>query len=147
MARVGVYDQIKAAFQDLVAPAIHELRGEIRVLDERVTALDQSLGQRIISLDEKLGERIISLDEKLGQRIASFDEKFGQRITGLDEKFDHKITMVDVKLDSSRVEMTSMKNELISEIRRLDARMDGVDRELHAAIDIQIGRASCRERV
>ena len=27
MARMGVYDQIKSAFQDLIAPELHELRG------------------------------------------------------------------------------------------------------------------------
>jgi hypothetical protein len=33
--------------------------------------------------------------------------------------------------------MVSMKGELIAEIRRLDVRIDGVDRELQTAIDIR----------
>jgi hypothetical protein len=33
--------------------------------------------------------------------------------------------------------MGHMKGELIAEIRRLDARVDGVDRELRTAIDIR----------
>lgn len=37
MPRMGVYDQIKTAFQDLVAPAIRELRGDIRLLDQKTT--------------------------------------------------------------------------------------------------------------
>lgn len=34
------------AFQDLVAPAIHELRGEIRLLDQKITALDGKIDYR-----------------------------------------------------------------------------------------------------
>ena len=36
MVRMGVYDQIKKAFQDIVAPEIHELRGEIWRLDQKI---------------------------------------------------------------------------------------------------------------
>jgi hypothetical protein len=65
MPAMGVHDQIKKAFQDLIAPELHARRGEIR---------------------------------------------------SLDQKIDHKI-------DGLRVEMSSMKSELLAEIRRLDARM------------------------
>jgi hypothetical protein len=122
IACVGVYDQIKTAFQDLVAPAIHELRGDIRVLDERITALDGKLEQKFATLDAK---------------IAALDTKFTERIEGLDAKLDHKITMVEIKLDSFRAESVSMKNELVSEIRRVDTRIDGVERELRLALDIR----------
>ena len=39
-----------------------------------------------------------------------------------------------------------MKNELISEIRRVDARIDGVDRELSTAIDIRERLAALEAR-
>jgi hypothetical protein len=113
MARVGIYDQIKTAFQDLVAPAIHELRGDLRVLDGRLTALDA---------------------------------KFTEKIDAIDTKFDHKISMVEVKLDSLRAEAMSMKNELISEIRRVDTRIDGVERELRLALDIRERLAALEAR-
>ena len=159
MARVAIYDQIKTAFQDLVAPAIHELRGDIRVLDERITALDakveqnisaldakveQKIGaldskveQKIGALDAKLDLKIGALDAKLTERIGALDTKVTERIDALDIKFDHKITMVEVKLDSLRAETASMKNELVSEIRRVDTRIDGVERELRLALDIR----------
>ena len=43
MARVGVYDQVKRAFQDMIAPELHALRGEMRVLDQRIVGLDQKI--------------------------------------------------------------------------------------------------------
>jgi polyhydroxyalkanoate synthesis regulator phasin len=148
MARVAIYDQIKTAFQDLVAPAIHELRGDIRVLDERITALDTKLETRITALDAKLDlkvgaldakltEKIGALDAKVTERIDALDAKVTERIEALDAKLDHKISIVEVKLDSFRAETMSMKNELISELRRVDTRIDGVERELRLALDIR----------
>ena len=43
MAAVGVYDQVKRAFQDMIAPELHALRGEMRVLDQRIVGLDQKI--------------------------------------------------------------------------------------------------------
>ncbi len=93
MARMGVYDQIKSAFQDIIAPELHALRGEIRLVD--------------------------------------------QKLVGLDQKIDGVDTRLNIKLDGVRSEMGSMKSELLAEIRRLDARIDAVDRELRTAIDIR----------
>ena len=89
----GVYDQIKSAFQDIIAPELHALRGEIRLVD--------------------------------------------QKLVGLDQKIDGVDTRLNIKLDGVRSEMGSMKSELLAEIRRLDARIDAVDRELRTAIDIR----------
>ncbi len=113
MVRMGVYDQIKSAFQDLVAPAIHELRGQMRVLEERLTALDQKIDQRSVSLEQKID----NLDVRLTTRI-----------------------------DSLRAESMSMKNELVSEIRRVDTRIDGIDRELHLALDVRERLAALEAR-
>ena len=38
--------QIKKAFQDVVAPEIHELRGKIRRLDQKIDGVDQRLEAR-----------------------------------------------------------------------------------------------------
>jgi len=42
--------------------------------------------------------------------------------------------------------MGSMKNELISEIRRVDVRIDSVDRELRVAIDTRERLAALEAR-
>ena len=91
MSRMGVYDQIKKAFQDIIAPELHMLRGEILRLDQ-------------------------------------------------------KIDNVDIKVTSLRTEMLSMKAELLAEIRRVDVRIDGVDRELRTAIDIRERLAALEAR-
>ena len=57
MIAVGVYDQIKTAFQDIIAPELHVLRGDIRVLDQRVVSLDQ----KIDGVDARLTVKIDAL--------------------------------------------------------------------------------------
>ena len=88
MTAMGVYDQIKKAFQDTIAPELHALRGDIRLLDQKIDAVDARL---------------------------------------------------TVKIDSFR-------NEMIAELRRVDTRIEGVDRELRTAIDIRERLAALEAR-
>jgi predicted nucleic acid-binding Zn-ribbon protein len=57
MARMGIYDQIKSAFQDLIAPEIHAMRGEIAVINQKLAGLDA----KIDNVDARLNTRIDSL--------------------------------------------------------------------------------------
>ena len=129
MWRMGFYDQFKKAFQDIVAPEIHALRGDIQRLDGRMAALDA----KIDGVEGRLDGKIVALDAKIG---------------GVEGRLDGKIAAVDAKLGSIRTEMGSLKNELVSEIRRLDTRIDGVDRELRTAIDVRerIAALEARQR-
>ena len=62
MKRVGIYDQVKAAIQDLVAPALHEIRGEMQAIRAEV----QGIRVDIRRLDEKI-------DTAWGQYAATDD--------------------------------------------------------------------------
>jgi len=123
-AHVGVYDQIKRAFQDLIAPELHAIRGDIRLLDQKIDGVDARLTVKIDGLDARLTTKIDSLDQK---------------IDGLDAR-------LTTKIDSLRTETVSLKGELLAEIRRLDTRIDGVDRELRTAIDIRERLATLEAR-
>ena len=79
MRRVGVSDQIKTAIQDIVAPALHELRGEIQAMrgefrgelgelhgELRATRADiQRLDQKIDSMKGELVAEIRRLDTRI----------------------------------------------------------------------------------
>ena len=102
MMAMGVYYQIKAAFQDIIAPELHALRGDIQRVDQKIGAVDQ-------------------------------------KIDGVDAR-------LTIKIDGLSTEVLSMKGELLAEIRRLDTRIDGVDRELRTAIDIRERLAALEAR-
>lgn len=61
MFGMGVYDQMKEASQDILAPEIHALRGEIRVISEKITALDQ----KVDDVDARLTGKIDGVDREL----------------------------------------------------------------------------------
>jgi hypothetical protein len=107
MVAMGVYGQIKEAFQDIVAPELHALRGEIRVLDQKIIALDQ---------------------------------KFDQKIDGVDSR-------LTIRIDALAAQIASSKAELLSEIRRVDNRIDSVDRELRTAINVRERLAALEARL
>ena len=62
-----------------------------------------------------------------------------QKLIGLDQKIDGVDARLTIKLDSLRV-------ELVAEIRRVDTRIDGVDRELRTAIDVRERLAALEAR-
>lgn len=108
---MGVYEQIKQAFQDVIAPEIKTLQLEIRRLDEKVDA------------------GLHRLDEKLESGFARLDEKIGITSQRLDGKID------------------SLKAEMLSEIRRLDTRLDSLEHELKLAIEIRERLAALEAKV
>ena len=67
----NVYEQVKQALQDVVAPEIRELKVEIRRLDEKIDSMDKRLNERINSLDNKIDfalefrERLTALETKM----------------------------------------------------------------------------------
>jgi hypothetical protein len=72
MNSMGVYDQVKAAFQDIIAPELHAVRGDIRVLDQRIVGLDQkidSLRHELVSEIRRLDARIDGVDRELRTAI------------------------------------------------------------------------------
>lgn len=112
---MGVYDQVKSAFQDIIAPEVHALRSDIQRLDQKVDGVDARLTTKLDGLKGEILSEIRRLDEKI-------------------ESLDARLS---IKIDSLKAEMQSMKGELLSEIRRLDARIDAIDRELKTAIDLR----------
>jgi hypothetical protein len=124
MPRMGVYEQIKAFFQDIIAPALHEIRGELQAMRADIRRIDE----KVDGLDARLTGRIEGLTTRLTGEIGNLDD----RVTG--------------RLDALAAQMGHMKGELIAEIRRLDARIGGVDRELRTAIDIRERLAALEAR-
>src|SRR3970040_654848 len=91
MARMGVYDQIKKAFQDIVAPEIHELRGEIRRLDQKIDGVDARLNIRLDALDNKidnLDQRLTAKLDALRTETVSMKGELIAEIRRLDTRMD-----------------------------------------------------------
>jgi hypothetical protein len=86
MAPVGIYDQVKKAFQDVIAPELHAIRGDIRVLDQKIDGVDARLTIKI----DALRTETLSLKAELLAEIRRLDT----RIDGVDRELR---TAIDVR--------------------------------------------------
>ncbi len=92
---MSVYEEVKQALQDIVAPELKALQVEIRRLDEKIDSLDGKLSTRMDSLDKSLNARMDSLDYK----IDSLDKSLNGRIDSLKAEITTEIKRLDEKID------------------------------------------------
>lgn len=62
---MGVYEEVKQALQDIVAPELRALQVEIKRLDEKIDSGMQRLDEKIDSKHSELVSEIRRLDEKI----------------------------------------------------------------------------------
>ncbi len=92
---MSVYEEVKQALQDIVAPELKALQVEIRRLDEKIDSLDGKLSTRMDSLDKSLNAHMDSLDYK----IDALDEKLTIRMDSLKAEITTEIKRLDEKID------------------------------------------------
>jgi hypothetical protein len=98
MQRMGIYDQIRAAFQDLVAPALHELRGEFLALRgefEAARADIRRIDHKIDDVDARLTTKIDSLHAQMG----SMKNELVSEIRRVDVRIDRVDRELRVAID------------------------------------------------
>ena len=82
---MSVYEEVKQALQDIVAPELKTLQVEIRRLDEKIDSLDEKLTTRMDSLKAEITTEIKRLDEKIDiaiqirERLAAIEGRFEER--------------------------------------------------------------------
>ncbi|MBS3921029.1 MAG: hypothetical protein KG012_19315 [Deltaproteobacteria bacterium] len=78
---MGVYEDVKQALQDVVAPEIRSLQAEIKRLEETIRGEIKRLDQKTDSLKAEILTEIRRLDEKIDiaiqirERLASLEAK------------------------------------------------------------------------
>ncbi len=74
MRRVGIYEQVKSAIQDIVAPALHELRGEMHAMRGEMQAMRADIQRLDQKIDYMKGELIAEI-RRLDARIDGVDRE------------------------------------------------------------------------
>ncbi|NCO67224.1 MAG: hypothetical protein COY75_08010 [Nitrospirae bacterium CG_4_10_14_0_8_um_filter_41_23] len=67
---MGVYEEVKQALQDIVAPELRALQVEIKRLDEKIDSKHSELSSEIKRLDEKIDIAI-----QIRERLAFLEAK------------------------------------------------------------------------
>ncbi len=133
---MGVYDQVKQAFQDIVAPEIQTIKGEIRTLQVEIRRLDEKMDSGFLRLDEKMDSGFLRLDEKMDSGFLRLDEKMDSGFLRLDEKIDG----VDEKIGS-------VKTEILAEIRSLHTRLGSLEHDLRVTTELRERLAAVEAKV
>ncbi len=78
---MGVYEEVKQALQDIVAPELKAIQVEIKRLDEKIDSGFLRLDEKIDSLKSEVTSEIKRLDEKIDiaiqirERLASLEAR------------------------------------------------------------------------
>ncbi len=75
---MGVYDQIKTAFQDIIAPELHALRGDIQRLDQKVDGVDTRVTTKLDGLRAEtasLKAELLAEIRRLDARVDAVDRE------------------------------------------------------------------------
>jgi len=100
MTRVEIYDPMKAAIQDLVAPTLHELRGEIVAIRGELQAARADIKRvdaKIDNVDARLGDKLDSLAAQMGHmrgELVAEIRRVDARIDGVDRELR---TAIDIR--------------------------------------------------
>ena len=89
---------IKQAIQELIVPDLRDIKSEVKGLQIEIKRLDEKIDAQGAKLDNK--------------------------ISSLRNEIDTHNAKLDDKISSLRNEMLSLRNEMLSEFRRLDERVD-----------------------
>jgi predicted nucleic acid-binding Zn-ribbon protein len=96
LAWLNIYQNLKQAIQDVIAPEMQQIRGDIKALSARMDAFEKSIDARFVAVDARfdaVDQRFDAVDRRLGAIDRQFDavdrrfEELGKRIDGLAYEF------------------------------------------------------------
>jgi hypothetical protein len=82
----NIYQAVKQAMQDLVAPQLESLKGEVGAVRLDIRRVEEKLTTEIQRVEEKLSSEIQRVDEKLTTEIHRVDDKLSTEMHRIDEK-------------------------------------------------------------
>ena len=94
----NIYQAVKQAMQDLIAPQLESLKGEVGAARVDIQRVEEKLSGEIRRVDDKLSTEILHLDGRLSSQILRVEEKLSSEILRVDEKLSSEIHRIDDKL-------------------------------------------------
>ncbi len=91
----NIYQAVKDAMQDLIAPQLESLKGEMGAVRLDIRRVEENLTNKIQGVEEKLSTDIRRVDEGLSTEIHRLDEKLSieiQRVGTEIHRIDDKLT-------------------------------------------------------
>ena len=96
MAAKGMYDTVKQAIQDLIAPDLERIKGQLTGVEARIGAFEKGVDARIGALEKRVDERFRAVNDRLDtlrERVAETNKRLDEaldireRLATLEAKF------------------------------------------------------------
>ena len=108
---MAVYDDVKRAFQDILAPQMAELKGDMNArfaqVETRITELRAEMDTRFSDLKSEMNSRFAAADSQMGQFRAEFRQEVNNIHTDLvriEQVFDARLQTVGIVERVARIE-------------------------------------------
>jgi DNA repair exonuclease SbcCD ATPase subunit len=135
LAWLNIYQNLKQAIQDVIAPEMQLLRGDIKALSAETVALRQELtlfetfmDRRFDAVDKRFDEFKTGIEKQFDEFKAGIDKRFDEFKAGIDKRFDEFKAGIDKRFDASDARFNA-----------LDKRIDGLDKRIDSlALDWRV---------
>jgi len=94
MALRGTYDTIKQANQDVIAPQLQELKGDMAGLRGEIEGLRGEMRQMEKRVDERMG----SLEKRIEEGLGGLERRMGEGLGGLEKRMEEGFAAVRVEI-------------------------------------------------
>jgi len=118
MALRGTYETIKQAFQDIIAPQLERINGEIAGLKTQTHSLEKRMEEGFISVRHPLG----SLEKRMEEGFISVRHPLGS----LEKRMEEGFSSLRNVMGSLRNEMDSLRGEMRQGLAYSNKRVDEV---------------------
>ena len=85
---MSIYDDAKRALQDVLAPELKELKGELSAINIRIDGIEKNLDTRFAAIDKNLDIRFAGLNQRFDDLIERLDLK--KRVEKLEQEREEK---------------------------------------------------------
>jgi len=83
----GIYNTVEQAIQDVVAPQLQELKGDIAGLRGEMAGLRGEMRQ----IEKRLEDGFTSIRSEMNVRFGALDEKFTQRLDSTNKRLEEAL--------------------------------------------------------
>lgn len=153
MPLFNVYETVKRALQDVVAPELQAIRGDNAALRSELQRVEATLTMRLDQMDQRLTQAENRLNE-LGERLGRVEVAVGETQVALlrfaqetEAQFRELRAEVAHQREVMDVNMRRLEERMDANLRRIDNDLGAIKERLQMAIDIHERLATLEARV
>ena len=139
MAWLNIYQNLKQAIQDVIAPEMQQLRGEIKDLSSETGALRQEL----TLFQTFVNRQFDAVDKRFDAFKDEIDKRFDALKDDIDKRFDANNDVVNMRFDA----LDQRFNDVDRRLDGIDKRIDGLAGDWRVSLNVHERLAALEARL